>query len=294
MILASALLFGSYGIWSKIMGEDFGIYYQGWLRSAIVLLVAVPIMFFTHSYKRVEKEDRKWLLISVGFGVFTQVPLYYAFNNSSIGTSTLIFYAAFVIISYIVGRLFLGETITKVKILAMALAFAGLAITFGISLASFSLVALLLAGINGIASGGEVSTTKKTSHKYSSLQISNAIWLGILITHLPMSLLTGEKQWAPALDANWGAMLAFAAAGLVAFWLVVEGFKYVDASIGSLVGLLEIVFGVIFGALFFGEQLSFFVYLGGLLIIFAAVLPDLSNIIEKKRTAEPVEPPRQI
>lgn len=284
MILVSAVLFGSYGVWSKLLGNDFGIYYQGWVRSAIVLAILLPLMFATKSYRKIEKGDGKWILITVLFGVATQAPLYYAFNHASIGTATLIFYAMFVITSYAVGRLFLGETLTKVKIVAMIIGFAGLVLIFGLSLAKFSLIALLLAAINGIASGGEVSSTKKSTHKYSSLMIGNAVWLGILVTHLPLSLLTSEKQWPLALDQNWAAMFAYAFAGLVAFWLVIEGFKFVDASIGSLVGLLEVVFGVLFGVVFFNEQLSQTIILGGILIVFAAMLPDLVKITGRKRT----------
>lgn len=287
MILISAILFGSYGIWAKMLGTDFGVYYQGWTRSALVLLVLVPIMFITKSYKPIQKKDWKWIAISVLFGVFTQAPLYYAFNNASIGTVTLIFYAMFVITSYVVGRLFLREKITKVKIVAILLAVAGLFLTFGLSLASFSLGALLLAALNGIASGGEVSTTKKSTDHYSSLMISNAIWVGIFVTHLPMSLITHEKQWLPAFSMQWLAMLGYAAAGLVAFWLVVEGYKFVDAGIGSLIGLLEVVFGVLFGILFFHEHLSVTVITGALLIITAGLLPDAQELWLRRHTHKP-------
>jgi drug/metabolite transporter (DMT)-like permease len=294
MILISAFLFGSYGVWSKILGDDFGIYYQGWVRSAIVLAVLIPWMFLSKQYRPIKKGDWKWILICVLFGVFTQAPLYYAFNHSSIGTATLIFYAMYVITSYIIGRLFLGEKITGIKLVAMLLALTGLVLTFGLSLEKFAFIALLLAAINGVASGGEVSTTKKSTDKYSSLMIGNAVWLGILITHLPMSLITHEKQITPAFDTQWLAMLVFAGAGLAAFWLVIEGFKFVDASIGSLIGLLEIVFGVLFGIVFFDEILSATVVFGGLLIILAAMLPDLKNIIEHRHTQLPEDPIREI
>ena len=45
----------------------------------------------------------------------------------------------------------------------------------------------------------------------------------------------------PAWNLEWGAMLCYALSGLGGFWLVIEGFKYVDASIGGLIGLLEII-----------------------------------------------------
>ncbi len=286
MILLSAIGFGSYGIWSRLIGSDFGVFYQGWVRSALVLLVLIPIIFVTRSYKKVDKKDRKWILIPILFGTVTQAPLYYAFNNMDIGTATLVFYALFVITSYLIGVIFLQEHITKAKLLSLALAFVGLLLVFGVSVASFSLAALLLAALNGIASGGEVSTTKKSTQKYSSLQIGMYIWIGILVTHLPLSLFLGEKQVIPEFNFVWFSMISFAFVGLFAFWLVVEGFKYADASIGSLIGLLEILFGVFFGILFFHEHLTPGIIAGGVLIILAGMLPDLITIVQKRTKIE--------
>lgn len=295
MILASSVLFGTYGIWSKIMGDQFEVFFQGWVRCVIVLAILLPLLFITKSYKKIQKKDWKWVLITVGFSLFTQAPLYYAFNVTSIGTATLIFYAMFIITSYIIGRLFLGEKIAKVKVAAILLAFAGLALVFGLSLAQFSLFGMLMAVLNGVASGGEVSTTKKSTDKYPSLLITTYVWVGIFISHLILSLALGETQWAPELSPAWLAMVAFALAGLGAFWLVVEGFKFVEASIGSLIGLLEIIWAVVFGIMLFNEQAGLTVWLGGAIIILSGMLPDIANIRARKRkTFNEVEPVREM
>lgn len=295
MILASSILFGTYGIWSVIMGDQFDVFFQGWVRCAIVLVILLPLVYFTKSYRKIRRQDWKWVLVTVGFAIFTQAPLYYAFNTTSIGTATLIFYSMFIITSYLMGRLFLGEKITKVKLAAIALAFLGLALVFGLSLAQFSLLGMLMAVLNGIASGGEVSSTKKTTDKYPSLLITTYVWVGIFISHLIMSLVMGETQWAPELSPAWLAMVAFAIAGLAAFWLVVEGFKFVEASIGSLIGLLEIIWGVIFGIVLFHEHAGPTVWLGAAIIILAGMLPDLANIIAGKKKKFPgVEPVREL
>jgi drug/metabolite transporter (DMT)-like permease len=72
-------------------------------------------------------------------------------------------------------------------------------------------------------------------------------------------------------------MLGFTLAGVIAFWLVIEGFKYVDASIGGLIGLLEIVFAIIFGALFFSEEITLPIIVGSLLIISAVIIPNIKQ-----------------
>ncbi|OGZ97193.1 MAG: hypothetical protein A3I44_02070 [Candidatus Sungbacteria bacterium RIFCSPLOWO2_02_FULL_51_17] len=275
-MLGSAILFASYGVWSKMLGHDFGIFYQGWVRSFLVLLVVVPILFVGGLWKKIERRDYGWMLASVLFGVCTQVPIYYAFTHAGIGVASVIFFSAFLLTSYIIGMLCIGERMTLVKILSFFTALLGLLLVFGFSLKIFSALALAAAALNGIASGGEVSLTKKFSDRYSSLQITAYVWFGILITHLPASLLLGERQLVPALSLSWFAMMAYAFSGILGFWAVVEGYKYIDASIGGVIGLLEIVFSIVLGIVLFRESVTVPLVIGSSLIIGAAALPSFA------------------
>ncbi len=282
MVLASAVCFASYGVWARLIGADFGIFFQGWVRSAIILAVLFPIALLTKSLKPIKKEDRTWFAVTVLFAVFTQVPIYYAYNHLALGTANLIFYSVFLITSYIVGAVWMGEKLGVVKLISLVLALTGLSVTFGLSLKVFSLTALALAAFSGIASGGEISTSKKSS-QYSSIQITVYIWFFTVLTHLPLSLLNGEKQIVPALNSEWFAMLAYAATGLVGFWLVIEGFKHIDASIGGLIGLSEIVFSICFGVILFGDGFGVSTIIGAILILSAAMLPDIWALAFRQR-----------
>jgi drug/metabolite transporter (DMT)-like permease len=51
----------------------------------------------------------------------------------------------------------------------------------------------------------------------------------------------------------------------------------VESGTGGLLGLLEIVFSILFGILLFEERLTWRVTVGGILIIIAAALPHLSG-----------------
>jgi drug/metabolite transporter (DMT)-like permease len=283
IILASALLFGTYGVWSRLMGDTFPPFYQAWVRSLLIILIMLPFMLKAKSFQRVKRQDWPDLAVFIAFCVFTQVPIYYAFNHAPIGTIQLIFYSAFVIAAYIVGRFYLGEAVTKVKLLSMALAFVGLALVFGAAVIAFAPLGLGLALLNGVASGGEVSFSKKIETKYSPALVAFWGWVGILILHLPISLLIGEEQVPIHFNQAWLWLAVYSLVNAAAFWLVIVGFRYVDASIGSLIGLLEVVFAVIFGATIFHEVLSANVYIGGALILLAAMLPDLINILQGKR-----------
>lgn len=282
MIFLASIMFGSYGVWSKLMADEFGIFYQGWARALIVVLVALLILIYKKQLLPIKQQDRMWLWVILGFTIFTQVPLYYGFITTGVGAATLMFYAAFLITSYLVGRFVIGEKITKPKMLSLFLAFLGLGLVFQSSSLIFAATGLLAAGLNGIASGGEVSLSKKLSDKYPSLLITFYAWIAIFVTHLPLSIIANETWSLPVLSIQWLAMLMYSVVGLLSFWLVVEGFKHVDASIGSLIGLAEIVWAILFGAILFDERFSFVTIIGAVLILCAGMIPDIKATYDKR------------
>ena len=58
---------------------------------------------------------------------------------------------------------------------------------------------------------------------------------------------------------------------------MIWGFKHIDAQIGSLIMLSEILFGILIGYLFFKETITIFTLLGGIFIITAIVLPQIAQ-----------------
>ena len=62
--------------------------------------------------------------------------------------------------------------------------------------------------------------------------------------------------------------------------------KLIDAGAAGILGLLEIVFGVIFGVLLFHEHLALLVIAGVMVIIVAAAIPYLRDYNSKRGTLE--------
>ena len=59
------------------------------------------------------------------------------------------------------------------------------------------------------------------------------------------------------------------------FYLLVKGLESVEASISGLIGLLEIVFSIMFGIIIFNEGLTIQVITAASLIITASALPHI-------------------
>ena len=283
LILISTLMFGSYGVWSRLMGDYFGVFYQGWTRALIITVLLLPILIWKKQIVPIEKKDRIWLVIFLICTSLTQAPLYYAYNHMDIGSATLLFFVSMLMTMYFVGVVFLGEKLTKVKILSFILAGIGMYIVFSFSLVVFALFAALMAILNGLASGGEVSFSKKLSGNYSPLFLTWLSWVVIIFTNMPVSILLGEVQHIPLLSVVWLYQLGYTVASIFGFWLAIKGLKTVEAGIGGLIGLLEVVFSVLFGILLFGEELTAKVIIGAMLILIAAALPHIFEFKNNKK-----------
>ena len=283
LVLLSALMFGSYGVWSRLMGGHFSPFYQGWTRGLIILLLVTPYLIWKKQIIPIKRKDWGWFAVFMCFTSLTQAPLYYAYNHMDIGTATVLFYATMLLTMYVFGFGFFGEKLSKVKIVAFVIACLGLYVTFSFSLIVFPLLAASMAVLNGMASGGEISSSKRLTGDYTALYVTWLSWVMVLMTNFPASRILGEVEYLPALTLPWLYQLGYVGASIVGFWAVIEGFKYVEASIGGLLGLMEVVFGIIFGILIFGEGLTLRSGIGAILVIMAASLPHLVELKRRKR-----------
>lgn len=283
LVLLSALLFGSYGVWSRLIGDAMGNFFQGWTRAVIILILLIPIALIRKEIITIDKEDRKWVAVFMVFTSLTQAPIFYAFNHMDIGTASLLFFVSMFLTMNVIGAWFLGEKYDATKIISSIAALAGMYLVFSFSLKEFALFAALMAVVNGIASGGEVAFSKKLSYKYTPLYLIILSWAIILVTNMIISVVIGEPQVASPFTMTWIWQLAYSVTSLFAFWLVIAGFKYIDASLGALIGLMEIVFSIVFGIIIFGESLTLSISVGGILIITAAALPNAYDLIKQKK-----------
>jgi drug/metabolite transporter (DMT)-like permease len=278
LILISALMFGSYGVWSRFLGPYFDIFYQGWTRALIISIVLLPFLAYAKQIVPIRRGDWKWLATFLIFTSLTQAPLFYAFNHMDIGTATLLFFVTMLLTMYAVGFSFLGEKVNRIKIVSFVLAAVGMYIIFSFSLVAFTLLAASMAILNGVASGGEVSFSKKLSGNYSPLYLSWLSWIIIFLTNAPVSFALGEAQHLPSFDVAWLYQAGYVLASIIGFWFIIKGLKYAEASIGGLLGLLEIVFSILFGILLFNEGLTPKTVTGALIITIAAALPHIISL----------------
>jgi drug/metabolite transporter (DMT)-like permease len=279
-IVISSFFYASYGIWTKLMGNFFGGYTASAWRSLVVLLMLVPIAYFYRKLEKVNfRRNWKYLLSMTIASFFIWGPLYYAVLHAGIGISLAIAYASIVIGMFFFGSLLNNEKLTNEKIVSALLGFVGLAFVFSPTLHALGWLALGGAFISGFATSANMLITKKI--KYNPTQATVWLWITSAIANFVMALVISEKSPEYGFYIQWFYLIIFAIASIIASWCFVKGLRYVDAGIAGILGLLEVVFAVLFGGIFFNEHPSGMVQIGILIILIAAAIPNLRTLALK-------------
>jgi len=273
-ILMSAFFYATYGVWSHLMSKSFGIFSQAWTRGLALLMGTLVLNLFFRFFKPIKKKDWVWFGV-IAFMGLNQAPYFYGFKYLSVGTATLLFYASLLVGGYLIGRFSFNERITKVKWVSLVLALLGMLVIYKLTLNSGQILAVILTVLAGFMGAGGVVFSKKLSGSYPEIQIMTSYFISITAVNWLFSLVLKDPLPAFGLNIPWLAQFGYLSAFLIANLAVIQGFKYLEPSIGSLIGLVEIIFGVVFGAVFFGEIVGWGVGIGSILIIVAAVLPNI-------------------
>jgi drug/metabolite transporter (DMT)-like permease len=216
--------------------------------------------------------------------VFSWGPYYFAILTAGVGISLSIQYAGIVIGMFFFGWLFAGERFTKDKALAATLGIIGIGLIFSPTLSGAGVLALLGAFVSGL-SGAANSVFSKKIH-YKSTQSTIILWATGIVANAFMVAVLGKTYPSFHFQIQWLYLVFFALASITASWTFVKGVKLIDAGAAGILGLLELVFGVVFGVLFFHERPNIIEFIGIVLIISAAAIPYFKDFNVKRGTLE--------
>jgi S-adenosylmethionine uptake transporter len=258
------------------MGDAFGGYMASGLRSILVVaILLIPAVFYSKLEPINWHKNSRYVLGMVIASMFVWGPLYYAILKAGLAVALTINYASIVIGMFFFGWLWRGERFTFDKLLSTLLGIAGLIFIFSPTTTDLKTLPLLAALLSGLAISATVVLAKNLS--YNSTQSTLTLWVTSVVANMPMALILREPIPSFGLTAEWGYLLLFALASVMASWMLLTGLKYVEAGAAGVLGLLEIVFGVLFGVLFFHEQVSSVVLSGIVIIISAAAIPYIKD-----------------
>lgn len=251
----------------------------------LLCTLAVPLVL---------RQRRQWwpqrgTLLAIGlFGGWATAGLVAALSEGDVVRAMLLFYLA-PVWGLLGGRLLFGERLTPTRLGALALAMLGIALTLGISHDTFRPLAAsdwlaLSAGfafaLNNLATRAaeQVPLASKAVVGF----IGSAV-LGGLFCLLQGTLL-------PAVDAHqWLQLAGFGLFWLAAMGAAQYGFSHVEASRAAVLVVIELLVAVLTAAWFGDRELGLREWLGGSLVLAAALIaarpsPDLSPTLCEAET----------
>ena len=110
------------------------------------------------------------------------------------------------------------------------------------------------------------------------------MWAVGLVANVCMALLFKEAHPTVELRAEWLYIILFAVASVMATWSMIAGVKLIEAGAAGILGLLEIVFGLGFGIIFFHERPGTAALVGAVVIIAASAIPYVKDFNLKRGT----------
>ena len=281
-LIVATSIYGLFPVIVRLAGLSMPFFFQNTTRLFIAFFIFLVGVLVFKTWKKVKKGDYKWFVLRavsvfLAFSLFT-----FSLNFIPIGTMLLSFYAGSTVSGYVIGALFFKEYFTSKKVVSLVLAIVGLLMIYSFDIQPEKAFYIATAFVSGSFTAIWNIFSKKVVDTYHTFQLNliDNILAGILAATVSLVL---KEQWiVPSFSFIWAMNLLFGLGIAATGVLVVYGFARLEAQIGSLIMLTEVLFAIIFGYVFFRETITLTTLIGGGIIIAAIVLPEL-RLLRRKR-----------
>lgn len=256
-ILTSAIMMSSVSIFVRNTGED------ALSVTFLRLFFATIFLSFFAILSRERLAFSKILLILAFLNLLTISSYISAIQTIEVGIAALLLYMAPIYVTAIAHAL--GERIEKSTLLALPLGLFGLYLMLS-PYAELS-IGIIFGIVSGISYAFVFTFSKKAREYHSPFQISFFnVFLGSLVL-FPYFLLLGEKTFS----IPWAIGLGLIPTA-IPFMLFAYGIKSVKLQKAPIIALIEPMFAVLIGYLYFGEVLNERQIIGGAMILIATAI----------------------
>ena len=260
-ILIASTLWGTMGILAKL-AFGYGIVPETLiaLRLAVSFVtLAAGLGLFRREAFKIQKADALMFLVLGVFAIaFQRISYFYAVNLTTATVAAILFYTYPVFVTFF-AVFFLKEKFDRAMLLAVVMAFSGVALVVRIyDFASLNIdfVGMLFGLLSSLLFVLYFVMIKRLRDRYSNWTLSvYGDGIGVLallpIIYFSASNIVGfsAELWLLILAIAWGP-------SLLAYLFYSYALKYVDASKGSILGVIEPLSAALFSASILGEKLE--------------------------------------
>ncbi len=280
LVLGGATCLGTIGIFARMIYRFEPdpltvVTFRALIAFFLSFLIAILL---NPDWLRIKRKD---FLFFAAYGLLSVslcfLLFFYAIKYTTIANATILLYTypAFVVI---LSRLFLGEELTRGKILALLLTFLGCILVIGVqnpSVLKLNFKGTVFGLGAGVGAGLYSIFGKKGMEKYSSFTVvTYAFGFGsfFLLLLRRAHVLASVNYPLPV----WLWIFALAVfSTLLGYSLYTRGLRYLEAGRAGIVATWEVVVASVLALILFGETLKILQVAGGLLILSGIVMIKL-------------------
>ena len=277
LVLAS-FFFSLMTVCVKNIDNRIPIYELVFFRSLLSLMITLSII----KKKSINPwgNNRPLLVLRGVLGTIALICIFYAIRNMPLNISTVIQYTYPIFISIFAG-VFINEKITRKLILALIIGWIGILVILNPTQLSeikveIEYISILIAFLGSICTALAYITVKKLSLTEDIYVIIEYFPLVSLITLLPIVLI----NWV---TPNWNELIWVIGIGIftqLGQTFLTIGLKNFPASQASTINYLQVLFGSIWGILFFSEIINIKFLIGALLVLLGTIISSTKIIIK--------------
>ncbi len=272
LVFAAAACFGTIGVFGELAARvEFPL--RTMLPARFVVATAAVLALAWLRDWRLPSARRDWLATLALGVVYTGLTLLYfvSLRTLTAGLATIVLYTypAFVVV---LSTAALGEAVTARKVVALALATAGVALVVGTDTAGAEPVGVALALGAALCYAVYTTASRSLLGGVTPRGLLVGVLLGTTASMAVFGVLDGGVS-VPAGRTEWGLVLGLATVSTVVPQLLFyEGVARLEASRAGVVSTVEPVVTVTLGAVLLGEPVTVFVVAGGVCVLAGVVL----------------------
>tara|TARA_Y100000766_G_scaffold104031_1_gene89062 strand:+ start:1077 stop:1964 length:888 start_codon:yes stop_codon:yes gene_type:complete len=278
-LVFASLFFSLMTVCVKKIDERIPIYELVFFRSVLSL----SITCFIIKKKNINPwgKNKKLLILRGLLGTIALVSIFYAIKNMPLSISTVIQYTYPIFISIFAG-IFINEKVTKNILFALIIGWMGILVILNPTQLSnlkveIENISILIAFVGAISTALAYITVKKLSYTEDVFIIIKYFPLVSLIILFPIVL----NNWV---TPNINELYWIFGIGLftqIGQTFLTIGLKNMAATEASAINYLQVLFGSIWGVMFFGELININFLFGSLLVLLGTIISSskiLKNI----------------
>ena len=278
LIILAGIFWGSMGIFVRKLGTyGFTSVQIVAIRITLAALVFSIVLFIRNrSGFRITLRDLP-LFLGLGFGsiLFFTVCYFTAITIMPLSTAAILLYTSPIWIM-LMSMLFFREKLNRIKLIALALAFAGCVLVSGISGEGITLIGLLIGLGSGIGYGLYSILGTIALRRYSPYTVTTYTFLfaaaGSWLVCGPADMISKFTAAADLPFLLFFCCLTALVTAVIPFLSYTLGLRTVEASRAGILATIEPMVATLIGILVFAEPLTLLSGLGILLILAAVVL----------------------